>query len=220
MPSEQPEQGKCGAKIANSLEKHGKIMYCTNVAGQGTDHKGTGRCKFHGGCSTGRNGITRLKKDIEKAVKGHTARIIKSSPEEFQEYLNTNDSDKMQIELELFVGKKILEEHIFQGGIPTGDDKIIKALALIMNANRQNVLDQFKIKFGDMSKFQVQIIHTIVKRLTEIEFENVLAAFKDNKTTDAKQDAFSKIVIKIVRQTVYNDEPDTGSIENVPYSVL
>ena len=28
--------------------------YCTSLAGDGTDHAGTGRCKLHGGCAKGR----------------------------------------------------------------------------------------------------------------------------------------------------------------------
>lgn len=46
MPSETPIEGLCGAKIANSIEKFGKVMYC--------EHKkvhGRTRCKYHGGSS-------------------------------------------------------------------------------------------------------------------------------------------------------------------------
>lgn len=37
----------CGAKV------RGKNSVCRQVAGMGTDHTGQGRCKYHGGCSTG-----------------------------------------------------------------------------------------------------------------------------------------------------------------------
>lgn len=37
----------CGAKAKN------KAGLCCMTAGQGTDHVGYGRCKYHGGCSTG-----------------------------------------------------------------------------------------------------------------------------------------------------------------------
>lgn len=39
----------CGAKSKN--KKAGDL--CHLVAGMGTEHKGYGRCKFHGGCNTG-----------------------------------------------------------------------------------------------------------------------------------------------------------------------
>lgn len=47
MKQTQPHNNKCGAK-AKSTEQP-----CQLPAGWGTDHPGTGRCKFHGGCSTG-----------------------------------------------------------------------------------------------------------------------------------------------------------------------
>lgn len=47
MVSKQLKPNVCGAKRAN------KEGTCKLVAGYGTDHLGTGRCKWHGGCSTG-----------------------------------------------------------------------------------------------------------------------------------------------------------------------
>lgn len=38
----------CGAK-KRQQEEDGTVTYCTLSAGWGTDHLGTGRCKFHGG---------------------------------------------------------------------------------------------------------------------------------------------------------------------------
>lgn len=47
MSNDSQEDGKCNA---HPTQDGG---YCANVAGQGTDHLGEGKCKYHGGCSTG-----------------------------------------------------------------------------------------------------------------------------------------------------------------------
>lgn len=47
MVSKQLKPNVCGAKKTN------KEGTCKLPAGYGTDHLGTGRCKWHGGCSTG-----------------------------------------------------------------------------------------------------------------------------------------------------------------------
>ena len=51
MPNDNPVEGRCNAKITNSIAKHGKLMYCANYAGYKTNHVGTGKCFVHGGCS-------------------------------------------------------------------------------------------------------------------------------------------------------------------------
>lgn len=47
--SPEPVDGKCGAKLANSMERFGMIRYDLNPAGDRTPHLGTGRCYLHGG---------------------------------------------------------------------------------------------------------------------------------------------------------------------------
>jgi hypothetical protein len=49
LGSSEPVDGKCAAKLGNSLEKWGMQRYCTNTEGYDTPHLGSGRCKFHGG---------------------------------------------------------------------------------------------------------------------------------------------------------------------------
>lgn len=49
MPSHDPQPGKCGARLTN-----GSGMFCSHEAGWGTDHKGFGQCRKHGGAT--RNG--------------------------------------------------------------------------------------------------------------------------------------------------------------------
>lgn len=47
MSNDEPVEGKCNA---NPTQDGG---YCSLVAGYGTDHKGEGRCKYHGGAGSG-----------------------------------------------------------------------------------------------------------------------------------------------------------------------
>lgn len=47
MSNDEPQPDKCNA---HPTQDGG---YCGNKAGQGTDHVGEGRCKYHGGASTG-----------------------------------------------------------------------------------------------------------------------------------------------------------------------
>jgi len=46
FPKKEPDK-YCNGKL------HRQDGYCTRPAGWGTPHPGTGRCKLHGGCSTG-----------------------------------------------------------------------------------------------------------------------------------------------------------------------
>lgn len=54
-----PAGDKCNSKKSETFKKEDGFKmtmftgYCKNPAGKGTDHLGEGRCKFHGGCSTG-----------------------------------------------------------------------------------------------------------------------------------------------------------------------
>lgn len=55
----------CGAK-KRQQEEDGTVTYCTLSAGWGTDHLGTGRCKFHGGnTKTQRAGARKVQADQE-----------------------------------------------------------------------------------------------------------------------------------------------------------
>jgi len=44
---------KMEADITCNGKIHRQDRYCKKAAGWGTEHKGSGRCKLHGGCSTG-----------------------------------------------------------------------------------------------------------------------------------------------------------------------
>lgn len=72
MPIKKPSSKYCNARSPNSI-----TGYCRKQPGFGTTHVGTGRCKFHGGSSPGRNVIhgmysksltSNLKKEFDKLV--------------------------------------------------------------------------------------------------------------------------------------------------------
>ena len=55
-----PADIKCNGKI------HRQLRYCRKSAGWGTTHFGSGRCKLHGGCSTGPKSGNLRYSDFEK----------------------------------------------------------------------------------------------------------------------------------------------------------
>jgi hypothetical protein len=72
VPTIDPREDCNGKKVEKT--ENGEVLfngYCNNRAGFSTDHVGEGRCKYHGGCSTGapkgnRNGATHgLRSDPE-----------------------------------------------------------------------------------------------------------------------------------------------------------
>jgi hypothetical protein len=50
--SPQPVDGKCAAKLANSIDKYQEQRYCCRPQGDRTPHGGTGSCFRHGGNTT------------------------------------------------------------------------------------------------------------------------------------------------------------------------
>jgi len=154
MPSVKPEDGKCGSPIPKSLQKYGKKMYCTKTAGYGTDHKSQGRCKFHGGLSTGRNGATRLIKELKKTYEPY-----------LQEFKALPEIDKWDLDLELFankfVVKKLLNDQIENEEV-IPDDKVVRAIASVTEAVRKNIETQYKMRYEGMAKFQMSVIKMMV----------------------------------------------------------
>lgn len=74
--SPEPVDGKCGAKLANSMERFGMIRYDLNPAGDRTPHLGTGRCYLHGGATPNH---------IRKAERGEMEVELKTISEQLGE---------------------------------------------------------------------------------------------------------------------------------------
>ena len=76
--TEQPEDGACGAKLrSKELKELGIIRYCGNKAGKGTEHLGSGTCKFHGG-STPNGHKSAIRKSAEVEFKQLSERLGES----------------------------------------------------------------------------------------------------------------------------------------------
>ena len=66
--TEQPTDGACGARLrSQELKELGLTRYCGNRAGKGTEHLGSGNCKFHGG-STPAGNKSAVKQEAEREI--------------------------------------------------------------------------------------------------------------------------------------------------------
>lgn len=89
-----PHDGQCGAKTRAGTP-------CKQKAGWGTDHVGTGRCKLHGGKSTGakdRNLLAKKLKGNKNSVSTHEHESIVFDflEEEEKELLNRIEMDQLK----------------------------------------------------------------------------------------------------------------------------
>jgi hypothetical protein len=84
---------KCGAK-----KKSGGT--CGRPAGWGTDHPGTGRCKLHGGASTGPKTEEGKKRVAENALKhgAYSDRLLNEQEKEIYDLLWDNTIDKFDLD--------------------------------------------------------------------------------------------------------------------------
>ena len=74
----RPSKGKNNAKVADA---DGRLLRCSNKAGAGTDHVGTGSCSVHGGNNAGTLGTGII--DGRNATKSRSA--LANKIEEYQE---------------------------------------------------------------------------------------------------------------------------------------
>jgi hypothetical protein len=59
------KMGYCGAKKRTQDETGGANIYCMKKAGWGTDHKGMGSCKYHGGATASHRASAERRRQIE-----------------------------------------------------------------------------------------------------------------------------------------------------------
>jgi len=184
MASKKPKEGKCGALIKDWKIKFGEKRYCSQTAGWGTDHPGTGKCKVHGGASTGRNGIKRAKREIKKRFE-----------QEIEEFKNLPDSKKFDLDPELLSGKSLLS-HLMNCEMRNYAElapDFIRDITSLVDMNRKIIETQYKIKYADVSKFQVQVLFNLVDIIAN-EFKKV------NKIVECKERdrAFKKVLTEAV----------------------
>jgi hypothetical protein len=167
MPSENPIPGSCGALINKWKEKFGKRMYCTQAAGWGTEHAGSGRCKLHGGMSTGKKkSLKYLMKLVEKKER-KLIEMFRELPEE----------ERWSLENVLAI------HHIVLG-------EVLKTkkydLVLRLGEAIQRILETLKKdKYGSEVKVQVQVIVFFVEKVIDIFNDCV-----ELKTVTERRNAF------------------------------
>jgi len=93
----------CGAAAKS------KGVPCTMSAGFGTSHKGYGRCKFHGGCSTGPKTAEGKANVGRTRIHGLYAQVLSPQEQTIFESLNNGERKVADLELEIAMLKtKIL----------------------------------------------------------------------------------------------------------------
>ncbi|MCO5387810.1 MAG: hypothetical protein NHB14_20805 [Desulfosporosinus sp.] len=93
----------CGANAKS------KGAPCTRSAGFGTDHVGYGRCKYHGGCSTGPKTPEGKARVGRSRIHGLYAQVLSPQEQEIFESLNSGERKVADLELEIAMLKtKIL----------------------------------------------------------------------------------------------------------------
>lgn len=218
MASEQPIPGRCGALIRKWEKKFGHKMYCTSPAGLGTDHKGTGKCKMHGGASTGPNGATRTLKAAKKEI---VKAILHGDVPGYQDFKDLQPHIKYDLDLELYAGKSVVEKAIVdllkEKNIDgeSGDEikaTLIKLLINVGEFNRRNIETQYKIKYADVSKFQVQFVHKFIEILLIKAYSDVGLGF----SFDQKR-RFRELIVEALRECSEQGRGESPSPESATY---
>lgn len=84
VPTVEPDE-YCNGKKVDRTDAGETVFtgYCRNPAGKGTGHLGEGRCKYHGGCSTGAPG----------GNQNRTTHALNADPENYYESLNPEQKE-------------------------------------------------------------------------------------------------------------------------------
>lgn len=73
--TESPQDNACGAKLrSKELKELGIVRYCGNRAGKGTEHLGSGHCKFHGGAMPN-NTKAAVRQEAEREIQRLSERL-------------------------------------------------------------------------------------------------------------------------------------------------
>ena len=161
FPKKEPDT-HCNGKV------HRQERYCQRPAGWGTNHAGSGRCKLHGGCSTGKcSGQLRYSDFISKEIL-----------EKYEEFALEADVDIKSLNDEIaLIRSKItyLETH------PNfyNNDLILKFTELV----RRLVETKQKVEEGVKSKVVIEVVVKIVddviniinKRVQDAETKRLIA---------------------------------------------
>lgn len=167
-----PATTTCNGKI------HRQNRSCKKSAGWGTDHLGTGRCKLHGGCSTGaKSGTLRYSDCIPASV-----------IEKYEEFSQESDDDikSLNDEIALVRAKITRAEEINNEG--RLDIQICAMVELV----RKLTESKQKIEVGIKSHVTIEVVYKIVDSFIGIVEKYV----SDHQT--------KRMIAKDLRQIDYN----------------
>ncbi len=143
-----PPDTKCNGKV------HRQLRYCKKQAGWGTKHFGNGRCKLHGGCSTGRkSGNLRYSDFVPSAL-----------VEKYEEFSVEDDKEikSLNNEIALIRAKITGIESINSKG--EFDGKICQMVELV----RRLAESKQKIEEGIKQKIEIEIVHRVIDSVIKI----------------------------------------------------
>jgi len=152
MASKKPIEGKCGACIHLWRQKFGREMYCTLSAGWGTEHPGKGKCRFHGGCSTGpKSSFVYIQKQLLKEKEQQLLAEYNALPEE----------EKLNLEPAIAIAYFMLARCV------EGGEKGLGYAPQYLGKLAQLVKTHHERKHGQQIKIKVEIIDLIIHKIVQ-----------------------------------------------------
>jgi len=151
---------------------HRQDGYCQRPAGWGTPHAGSGRCKLHGGCCTGRGSGQLRYSDF----------LPTTLIEKYEEFASETDVDMKSLNAEIaMIRAKIanLSNTTTGFNIATNDSKILQFTELL----RRLVETKQKVEEGIKSKVSIEVaikvvdnfISIVEKRVQDAETKRLIA---------------------------------------------
>lgn len=144
VPKVDPDD-ECNAKKTHNEKEDGETRtyfdgYCNNPAGKGTDHLGDGRCKWHGGNSTGGPGAPAHNQNAAKTHAHsdpmHYAESLDPDEEEFVEDTTAAILDRIRREqnrepdfLDRTLSRMVaIELHMFYAASEYSKDELVQVI--------------------------------------------------------------------------------------------
>uniref|UniRef100_A0A6M3IR30 Uncharacterized protein n=1 Tax=viral metagenome TaxID=1070528 RepID=A0A6M3IR30_9ZZZZ len=138
----------CNSKL------HRQLKYCRKSAGWGTDHVGSGRCKLHGGCSTGPKSGTLRYSDF----------VPTDLIEKYEEFALESDKDIKCLNDEI----ALLRAKIAVVESKNKDEKYDKQILMYMEEMRRLVETKQKVEEGIKHKIDISVVHSVVDDVIKI----------------------------------------------------
>lgn len=187
MPSDKPIKRRCAALIKGWEAKYGHKVYCTQVAGHGTDHVGEGRCRYHGGCSTG----------PKKSLKYLETQVAKKYRKQIEIFEKLSEDERWDLESALAVAYiclgRAISERKFYHLVP----KLVETIGRTIERLRH-------WKYGEKITIEIKAMKEVV--------EVVVLAFNDSNQYDdpeKRREIFASHIQEAI--TNFEGNPKSGN---------